>query len=51
MMLLEVVKSFLHDINNGQVQLSLDVEELSSGIYLLEVTNSGKEVLSKTKIS
>jgi hypothetical protein len=46
----KVVKSFLQDINTGQVQLSLDVEELSSGIYLLEVTNSGKEVLSKQKL-
>lgn len=46
----KIVKTFAQNVGTGASQLNLFVEDLRAGIYLLETTNSNKEVVMKQKL-
>ena len=46
----KVVKSVSQDVRVGVTQVSLYVDDLPAGMYILEVTNSNKEIVSKQKL-
>lgn len=45
-----LVKTVSKTVNNGSIQLNLNCDELESGVYTIEVTDNGKNVVSKQKL-
>lgn len=45
-----LVKSLNRNVSVGSSQLLLNADELSSGVYSVEITNTNKEVVSKQKL-
>ncbi len=46
----KLVKSFNKNITTGDSSFNLNIEDLNSGIYLLETINSNNQVVSKQKL-
>ncbi len=46
----KLVKTYIQDVGTGVSQLNLYCGELPAGIYVLETTNTGKEVVAKQKM-
>ncbi len=46
----KMVKSLSQDIGKGVSQITFNINELSPGVYMVEVTNTNKEMISKQKL-
>ena len=45
-----LVKTVTKTVTSGSVQLNFNCDELNSGVYTIEVTDNGKNVVSKQKL-
>ncbi len=46
----KIVKSISYDVSVGITEQKIDVDDLSSGIYFVEITNSFNEIITKQKL-
>ena len=46
----KIVKSISYDVSVGITEQKIEVDELSSGIYFVEIINSFNEIITKQKL-
>jgi hypothetical protein len=46
----KLIKTFTKNVSGGAVQLQMNAEDIAPGVYMIEVTNSNNEFVTKQKM-